>query len=61
MGYSLKANVNRLTGPPHPKRKGQFPHVAAQREAFLEAGLPVMSIDTGKKELIGDFQNAGRS
>ena len=61
MKYSLKANVKRLTGPPHPEREGQFQHIAAQREAFLVAGLPVISIDTKKKELIGDFQNAGRS
>ena len=39
--YSLKANVKRLTGPPHPDRDRQFEYIAAQKEAYLEAGLPV--------------------
>ncbi len=59
--YSLKANVKRLTGPPHPDRDRQFEYLAAQKEAYLEAGLPVISVDTKKKELIGNFKNAGRS
>ena len=59
--YSLKANVKRLTGPPHPDRDRQFEYLAAQKEAYLEAGLPVISVDTKKKELIGNFQNAGGS
>ncbi len=61
MEYSLKANVKRLTGPPHPEREGQFQYIEAQRKAFLGAGLPVISIDTKKKELIGNFGNSGRS
>jgi len=59
--YSLKANVKRLTGPPHPDRDRQFEYIAAQKEAYLEAGLPVISVDTKNKELIGNFHNAGRS
>lgn len=59
--YSLKANVKRLTGPPHPDRDRQFEYIAAQKQAYLEAGLPVISVDTKKKELIGDFRNTGRS
>ena len=59
--YSLKANVKRLTGPHHPDRDRQFEYLQAQKEAYLEAGLPVISVDTKKKELIGNFQNAGRS
>ncbi len=59
--YSLKANVKRLTGSPHPDRDRQFEYLQAQKEAYSEAGLPVISVDTKKKELIGDFKNAGRS
>ncbi len=61
MEYSLKANVKRLSGPPHPDREQQFKYIQAQREAFLAAGLPVISIDTKKKELIGNFENDGRT
>ncbi len=61
MEYSLKANVKRLSGPPHPDREQQFQYIQAQREAFLGTGLPVISIDTKKKELIGDFKNGGRA
>ncbi len=61
MEYSLKANVKRLSGPPHPDREQQFKYIQAQREAFLGTGLPVISIDTKKKELIGDFKNGGRT
>lgn len=59
--YSLKANVKRLSGPAHPDRELQFGYIQAQKEAYLEAGLPVISVDTKKKELIGDFYNSGRS
>ena len=61
MEYSLTANVKRLTGPPHPEREAQFQYIEAPRKAFLEAGLPVISIDTKKKELIGNFKNGGRT
>ena len=59
--YSLKANVKRLTGPPHPDRDSQFKYIQAQKQACLDAGLPVISVDTKKKELIGNFKNAGRT
>lgn len=59
--YSLKANVKRLSGPPHPDRERQFEYIGVQKQAFLAAGLPVISVDTKKKELIGNFRNAGRS
>ncbi len=61
MEYSLKANVKRLSGPAHPDREPQFQYIQGQREAFLGAGLPVISIDTKKKELIGNFKNGGRA
>jgi hypothetical protein len=61
MGYSLKANVKRLAGSSHPDQDRQFEYTAQQKKAFLEAGLPVISVDTKKKELIGNFKNAGQS
>jgi hypothetical protein len=58
--YFLKANVKRLTGPPHPDRDSQFRYIQVQKKSFLDAGLAVISVDTKKKELIGDFYNRGR-
>ena len=58
--YALKANRKELTGPPHPDRDVQFRYIEGQKQAFLAAGLPVISVDTKKKELIGAFKNAGR-
>jgi hypothetical protein len=60
MDYSLKVNVKRLTGPAHPDREAQFQHIQTQKETFLQAGFPVISVDSKKKELIGNFKNAGR-
>ena len=57
---SLKANRKRFTGPPHPDRDRQFRYILKQRERFLRNRLPVISIDTKHKELIGDFKNPGR-
>jgi len=45
----------------HPQRNEQFDYIAAQREAFGGAGWPIISVDTKKKELIGNFKNAGRT
>jgi hypothetical protein len=59
--YSLKANNKRLAGASHPDRNAQFEYLKSQKQAFLTAGLPVISVDTKKKELIGNFKNAGRS
>lgn len=60
LDYSLKVNVKRLSGEPHPDRETQFAYLEQQKQAFLQAGLPVISVDTKKKELIGNFKNAGR-
>jgi len=60
-GYSLKVNCKRLTGPPHPDRERQFQYITAQKRAFLSAGLPVISVDTKNKELLGNFKNSGRA
>jgi hypothetical protein len=59
--YSLRSNVKRLAGPPHPDRERQFQYLQRQREAFLAAGLPVVSVDGKKKELVGNFKNAGQT
>ncbi len=61
MKYSLKANVKRLAGAAHPDRNRQFEYIEQQKHAFLAAGLPVISVDTKKKELIGNFKNGGRT
>ena len=61
MKYSLKANVKRLSGAAHPDREQQFEQIESLRKAFLASGRPVISVDSKKKELIGNFKNAGRS
>ena len=60
MGYSLQANVKTLEGSQHPDRNAQFEYVHAQIKAFLEQGLPVISVDTKKKELVGNYSNRGQ-
>lgn len=61
LDYSLKANRKRFTGPPHPDRDRQFRYIVRQKTRFQQAGWPVISVDAKKKELIGNFKNAGRS
>jgi len=60
MGYSLQANSKTREGSRHPDRDAQFEHINAQAGAALKAGVPVISVDTKKKELVGDFKNGGR-
>ena len=59
-GYSLQANVKTREGTAHPDRDAQFEHINALAKTALAAGMPVISVDTKKKELVGDFKNAGR-
>jgi hypothetical protein len=59
-GYRLQANAKVVEGRQHPDRDAQFEYVNAQAVAFLAAGDPVISVDTKKRELVGDFKNAGR-
>jgi len=59
LGYNLYVNVKRFTGPPHPDRDTQFRYIEALVEEFRVEGLPILSVDTKKKELIGGFANAG--
>jgi hypothetical protein len=60
LGYSLQGNAKTREGSAHPDRDGQFEEIARQVSEFLAAGEPVISVDTKKKELVGNFKNAGR-
>jgi transposase len=60
LGYSLQANVKTKEGKQHADRDAQFEQINETVEAALAAGEPVISVDTKKKELVGDFKNAGR-
>jgi hypothetical protein len=60
LGFSLQANRKTREGTSHPDRNAQFEHINAQINAFQAAGQPTISVDTKKKELVGDFKNGGR-
>jgi len=60
MGYSLQANRKTLEGTEHPDRNAQFEHLNHAVQLRLQAGEPVISVDTKKKELVGNFKNGGR-
>jgi transposase len=60
MGYSLQANRKTLEGASHPDRDAQFHHISSKIREFQTAREPVISVDTKKKELVGDFKNNGR-
>lgn len=60
MGYSLSTNRKVLEGSDHPDRNVQFEFINDQVHKFLVAGEPAISVDTKKKELVGDFKNGGR-
>jgi hypothetical protein len=59
-GYSLQANRKTREGESHPDRDAQFHYISARVRRLQKRGQPVVSVDTKKKELIGDFRNAGR-
>jgi hypothetical protein len=59
-GYSLQANRKTREGTAHPDRDAQFRYINQQVRRFQVARQPVISVDTKKKELVGDFKNAGR-
>ena len=59
-GYSLQGNRKAREGSKHPDRNAQFEHINAQTLAFMRQGQPVISVDTKKKELVGEFKNGGR-
>jgi transposase len=60
LGYSLQAPRKTREGIAHPDRNAQFEHINRQVRAFQRRGQPVISVDTKKKELVGDFHNGGR-
>jgi len=60
MDYSLQANRKTLEGSSHPDRDAQFHHISNKIREFQADRQPVISVDTKKKELVGDFKNNGR-
>jgi len=60
MDYSLQANRKTLEGSSHPDRDAQFHHIRDKIGEFQGGHQPVISVDTKKKELVGDFKNSGR-
>src|SRR6516225_3311708 len=61
MGFSLQANAKTKEGGQHPDRNAQFEHINALVKTFQAEGQPAISVDTKKKELVGDFKNNGRA
>lgn len=59
MGYSLRVNHKKRAGAAHPNRNAQFEHITELRERCAADNVPVISIDTKKKELVGVFCNPG--
>ena len=59
-GFSLQGNVKTVEGKQHPDRDGQFRYINEQVKAHQGTADPVISVDTKKKELVGEFSNAGR-
>jgi hypothetical protein len=60
MGYSLQGNRKTLEGSSHPDRNAQFEYINGRAQAALGAAQPVISVDTKKKELVGQYKNGGR-
>jgi hypothetical protein len=60
LGYSLQANRKTREGASHPDRNAQFEHLNSKVKRYLGSKDPVISVDTKKKELVGDFKNGGR-
>jgi hypothetical protein len=61
LGYRLQANRKDKDGRSPPERDAQVRYLNAQARAFLARGQPVLSVDTKKKELVGEFKNGGRT
>jgi hypothetical protein len=60
LGYRLQSVRKSREGTAHPDRNAQFEHINATAAVFLQRSQPVISVDTKKKELVGDFKNAGQ-
>ena len=59
MGYSLRVNHKKLSSDQSPDRNDQFLYLGDLRERFQRRGLPIISVDTKKRELVGNFKNPG--
>jgi hypothetical protein len=60
LGYSLQSNRKAIEGSDHPNRDAQFRYINRLVKSHIKSGNPVISVDTKKKELVGDFKNGGR-
>ena len=60
LGFSRQYNRKAEEGSKHPDRNAQFDHINAKAQDCVERGVPVISVDTKKKELVGNFKNGGR-
>jgi hypothetical protein len=60
IGYSLQSNKKTIEGNQHPDRNAQFEHINAKAEEYMSHDFPVISVDTKKKENVGNFKNNGR-
>ncbi|MDP4188761.1 MAG: ISAzo13 family transposase [Bacteroidota bacterium] len=60
LGYSLQSNRKTIEGTSHPDRDQQFNHIYEKCKEFQEENQPVISVDTKKKELVGNFKNEGK-
>jgi hypothetical protein len=60
LGYSLQANQKTIEGAQHPDRNAQFEYISQKVEEYRVSNDPIISVDTKKKELIGDYKNGGR-
>lgn len=58
-GYSLRTNRKSIGETQHPDRNQQFEIIAKMKKRFEDSGQPILSVDTKKKELIGNFKNPG--
>ena len=61
LGYSLQGNAKTREGGNHPDRDAQFRHIGALAGRRIKAGMPVISVDTKKKELVGLYRNGGKT
>src|SRR3972149_5134778 len=60
LGYSLQGNRKTVEGNQHPDRNAQFEHINARVRAEMRVGQPIISVDTKKKELVGNYANQGK-
>ena len=60
-GYSLQSNRKTIEGKQHPDRNAQFEHISRRIKSQQRAGQPALSVDTKKKEIIGEFKNPGQT